>query len=51
MANNSGLNTIRKRDDGGDAGRDRGGNNQPTTQSDVLGSLFMRPHPIARDAR
>ena len=28
MADKSGLNYIRKRDDGGDAGRNRGGNDQ-----------------------
>ena len=47
---------IGKRDDGGDAGRDRGGNDQhlliaagginmsQSSTYDVLGSLFMRPH-------
>ena len=63
MADKSGLKRvgyIRKRNDGGDAGSDRGGNDQhpliaargknmsQSSTYDVLGSLFMRPQASAQ---
>ena len=63
MADKSGLKPagyIRKCDDGGDAGRNRGGNDQhllitargtnmsQSSTYDVLGSLFMRPQASAQ---